>query len=267
MDVVSWLTGATAWPSTAYLASISISLPLIGLTQLVQYLVVCRVSGLTPGDLRGHIGGATGRSQGVVSAVAIAASTTFESFTHNARKAVRWLFFCGLCTQEAFPVLSLEPSVVDGLVQGGEGVPSPMLAVTGLALEDLEPHNKETNIHLPANSQLPRVFGQWPASIRYDGSGSCTIWTCYEFEESFWSLTHHTTRKRDREALCGGFGTVGCYGVRPQCTARRSVSIVALSYSPLTCCFPGSDMRNLKISITHSLCVQIFLCPNFHVVY
>jgi fatty acid synthase subunit alpha, fungi type len=165
MDVVSWLTGATPRPSTAYFASIPISLPLIGLTQLVQYLIVCRVSGLTPGDLRDRISGATGHSQGVVSAVAVAASTTFESFTENAKKAVRWLFFCGLRGQEAFPVLSLEPSIVDDSIEGGEGAPTPMLAVTGLALKDLEPHIKQTNVYLLTNSQLhvslhngPRAF-------------------------------------------------------------------------------------------------------------
>ena len=37
LDVVSWLSGATARPAVAYLASVQvpISLPLIGLTQLV----------------------------------------------------------------------------------------------------------------------------------------------------------------------------------------------------------------------------------------
>jgi fatty acid synthase subunit alpha, fungi type len=165
LDVMSWLTGSTPRPSTAYLASIPISFPLIGLTQLVQYLIVCRVSGLMPRELRDRISGATGHSQGVVTAVAVAASTTFDSFTENAKKAVRWLFFGGLRGQEAFPVLSLEPSVVDDSIAGGEGAPSPMLAVTGLALKDLEPHIKQTNSHLPANSKLhvslyngPRAF-------------------------------------------------------------------------------------------------------------
>lgn len=165
LDVISWLSGVTPRPSTAYFASIPISLPLIGLTQLVQYLVACRVSNLTPGKLRDRIAGATGHSQGVVSAVAIAASTTFDSFTENTKKAVRWLFFCGLRGQEAFPVISLEPSIVEDSIEGGEGAPSPMLAVTGLALSDLEPHIKKTNVHLAANSQLhvslhngPRAF-------------------------------------------------------------------------------------------------------------
>lgn len=165
MDVTSWLSGAAPRPPTSYLASIPLSLPLIGLTQLVQYLVVCRVAGLTPGDLRARIAGATGHSQGVVSAVAIAASTTYESFDVNAKKALRWLFFGGLRGQEAFPLVSLEPSVVHDAIEGGEGTPSPMLAVTGLGLKELEPHIKKTNGHLAANSKLhislhngPRAF-------------------------------------------------------------------------------------------------------------
>jgi fatty acid synthase subunit beta len=52
------------------------------------------------------------------------------------------------------PVLSLEPSIINDAVEGGESVPSPMLAVTGLVLKDLEPHIKKTNIHLSVNSQL-----------------------------------------------------------------------------------------------------------------
>jgi fatty acid synthase subunit alpha, fungi type len=166
LDVSSWpwLAGTKPLPSNPYLVSLPVVFPLIGLTQLVQYLVVCRVSNITPGQLRDRVSGATGYPQGVVSAVAIAASTSFESFTENTKKAIRWLFFCNLRAQEAFPVLSLEPSIVDDAVEGGEGVPSPMLAVTGLALKNLEPRIK-TNAHLLANSQLhvflhngPRAF-------------------------------------------------------------------------------------------------------------
>ena len=40
MDIMSWLTGAKARPSITYFAGIPIALPLLGLTQLVQYLVV-----------------------------------------------------------------------------------------------------------------------------------------------------------------------------------------------------------------------------------
>jgi fatty acid synthase subunit alpha len=165
MDVILWLSGASPRPSTAYLASVPISFPLIGLTQLVQYLVVCRVLGFTPGELRNHIAGTTGHSQGIVSAVVIAASTTYESFTENSLKALKWLFFSGFRGQQAFPITSLEPNIVQDAITGGEGAPSPMLSVTGLSLQDLSPHIAKTNSHLPPDSNLhvslhngPRAF-------------------------------------------------------------------------------------------------------------
>jgi fatty acid synthase subunit alpha len=165
MNVIAWLSGAVPRPPLSYLASVPVSSPLIGLTQIVQYLVVCRVSNLTPAELRSRIAGATGHSQGLVSAVAIAASDTFQSFTDNARKAIKWLFFSGLRGQQAFPVTSLEPSIIQDTLDNGEGVPSPMLSITGLPFKELEPHVKKTNSHLPEISKLtvslhngPRAF-------------------------------------------------------------------------------------------------------------
>ena len=154
MDVMSWLSGSVPRPSTTYLASIPISFPLIGLTQLLQYLVVCRVADLSPGELRDHLDGTTGHSQGLVSAVAISASSSYESFDANAKKALRWLFFGGMRGQEAFPVLALEPNLVSDCIEGGEGQPTPMLSVNGLQLSELERHIDATNKHLPEHSQL-----------------------------------------------------------------------------------------------------------------
>jgi fatty acid synthase subunit alpha len=96
LDVLGWLNSSVARPPLEYFASIPISFPLIGPTQLVQYLVFCQVSRLTPGQLRNLVHGATSHSQGLVSAVAIAASTSFESFTVNSKKALKWLFYNGL---------------------------------------------------------------------------------------------------------------------------------------------------------------------------
>jgi fatty acid synthase subunit alpha, fungi type/fatty acid synthase subunit beta, fungi type len=165
LNVLGWLDGSIPRPSTEYLASVPISFPLIGLTQLTQYLVATRVANLTPGEMRSRFAGATGHSQGIVSAVVISTSATFDMFSENAEKALKWLFFCGLRGQESFPVLSLEPSIVQDSVEGGEGIPSPMLAVTGLSLPDLEKFINRTNAHLPDNSQLyvslhngPRAF-------------------------------------------------------------------------------------------------------------
>lgn len=169
LDVLSWLNGTTPRPSVAYLASVPISFPLIGLTQLVQYLVVCKVAGLIPEELRSRIAGATGHSQGIVSAVAIAASATFESFTDNAKKALRWLFYSGLRGQQAFPIVSLEPSIVQDAVEGGEGAPSPMLSIAGLTLKELEPHIKQTNKYLPDNAQVQVSLHNGPRTFVVNG--------------------------------------------------------------------------------------------------
>lgn len=165
LDVLAWLDGSIPRPSVEYLASNPISFPLIGLTQLTQYLVVTRVANLTPGKMRSLFAGATGHSQGIVSAVAISASSTFDAFSENTEKALKWLFYSGLRGQEAFPVLSLAPSVVQDSIEGGEGTPTPMLAVTGLPLPELQKFITKTNAQLPDNSQLfvslyngPRAF-------------------------------------------------------------------------------------------------------------
>lgn len=165
LDVVSWLSGAVERPSVSYLASIPISLPLIGLTQLVQYLIVCRVTNLNPGQVRDRITGATGHSQGIVSAVVVSASGTFDDLTSNSRKALRWLFYSGVRGQQAFPPVAVEPSLVQDTLDGGEGIPSPMLSIVGLSFNDLDKQIVKTNSHLPANSRLvislhngPRAF-------------------------------------------------------------------------------------------------------------
>lgn len=154
LDAASWLSGAIPRPPTAYLASIPVSFPLIGLTQLTQYLITFRISNLTPGELRSTFAGTTGHSQGLGTAICIAASDSVDSFIVNASKTIKWLFYCGLRGQQYFPLLALEPSIIQDCVEGGEGVPSPMLSVTGLSQKDLDVHIKKTNSHLPANSQL-----------------------------------------------------------------------------------------------------------------
>ena len=91
-----WFEGHVHIIYVPYLASVPISFLLIRLTQLVQHLVVCLVANLTPGELRSRISGATGHSQGIVSAVVIAASGTFEEFADNSSNSClqhqKWYF-------------------------------------------------------------------------------------------------------------------------------------------------------------------------------
>ena len=154
LDVSSWLSGSAPRPPVSYLASVAVSFPVIGLTQLVQYLVAFKVADLTPGEMLERFSGATGHSQGIVSAVAVSASSTYEQFALNTKKALKWLFLAGSRAQVVFPVVSLEPNIIADSVEGGEGVPSPMLTVVGLNFKDLERHVAATNKYLPDNSKL-----------------------------------------------------------------------------------------------------------------
>ena len=100
----------------------------------------------------------TSYSQCIVSAVVLSASTTEESFILNSIKA-KWLFYSGLCGQGAFPLLALKPRIAQDAIEGGEGRPTPMLAVSGLAHSTLDSHTAKTNEHLPDNANAKLYIG------------------------------------------------------------------------------------------------------------
>lgn len=92
-----WLTTRSSRPPTPYLASCAVSLPLIGLVQLCQYMVTARLQGLTPDGMAKAIKGATGHSQGVVTAAVVAmGGKDWEEYIDNACKGLKVLFSIGL---------------------------------------------------------------------------------------------------------------------------------------------------------------------------
>ncbi|RDB31098.1 hypothetical protein Hypma_000009 [Hypsizygus marmoreus] len=79
--------------------------------------------------------------------------------------ALKWLFFSGFRGQQAFPLVALEPSIIQASIEGGEGTPGPMLSITGLTIEEVEFHLKKTNAHLPDLS-VSYFSSQWSSRIR-----------------------------------------------------------------------------------------------------
>ncbi|EJD06870.1 fatty acid synthase [Fomitiporia mediterranea MF3/22] len=274
LDVISWLSGALPRPPTEYFASVPVSFPLIGLTQLTQYFVTCRVANLTPGELRERLHGATGHSQGIVSAVCIAASDGTQSFVENAAKALRWLFFSGLRGQEAFPVLALEPGIVSDAIEGGEGAPSPMLSVSGLALKDLEPHISTTNKHLPANSQLFVSLHNGPKTFVITGPAKALYGLVTSLRKvrappgSDQSKTPFSQRK---PVFSARFLTVGVPYHSDYLKGTTDKVVEDLNgeelWTSTEIAIPvyhtesGSDLRSLTTSVVRSLCDQIFTQP------
>lgn len=101
MKPLSWLQNPESRPPVPYLASCAVSLPLIGLTQLSQYVVTAKILGLTPKEMAAKFKGATGHSQGVVTAAMMAidldGTDAWDSFNQiAAHKALKMLFYLGL---------------------------------------------------------------------------------------------------------------------------------------------------------------------------
>ncbi|TFY79348.1 hypothetical protein EWM64_g4663 [Hericium alpestre] len=187
----------------------------------------------------------------------------------NALKALRWLFFMGLRGQQAFPVLALEPSIVEDVVEGGEGTSTPMLTVAGLPRKDLESHIAKTNKHL-SDLAVQRAEGlrrDWatPRAVRVGDEleeGQGAEWpgpeqgavlpeeACFRcsFPRRRGFVPQRVTPGRDRQS------------VREDLKSEELWSPSDLVVSVYNT-EDGSDMRELKTSLTRSLCNQVFTQP------
>ncbi|KAI4087474.1 MAG: hypothetical protein LQ344_006763 [Seirophora lacunosa] len=154
LDVLRWLHNRESQPDTDYLVSAPVSLPLIGLVQLAHYTVTCRTLGLNPGEVRQRFSGTTGHSQGIVTAAAIAAADSWETFEAVTHDALTILFWIGSRSQQAYPRTSLAPGTLQDSVEHGEGTPTPMLSVRDLPKPALQEHVNATNHHLPKDRHI-----------------------------------------------------------------------------------------------------------------
>ncbi|KAJ1970693.1 fatty acid synthase alpha subunit Lsd1, partial [Dimargaris xerosporica] len=164
LDVLGWLQHPATQPDDEYLVSAPVSPPLIGLIQLMHYVVLCRMLDLTPGQVRQHFIAATGHSQGVISAAVIAASDSWESFYANAEKGLGLLFWLGTRAQQVFPATTLNPAMLQDSLSNNEGTPSPMLSISHLRYADVVQHVKLTNSHLPADRHIRIALVNGPRS-------------------------------------------------------------------------------------------------------
>ncbi|AET38733.1 tetrafunctional fatty acid synthase subunit FAS1 Ecym_3239 [Eremothecium cymbalariae DBVPG len=153
-DFRQWLNHPERTPVNYYMLSIPISCPLIGVIQLAHYAVTARVLGFTPGELRSHMVGATGHSQGFVTAAAIAEADSWASFFTSLKKTISLLFFIGVRCYQVYPNTSLSPSIAEDSIENGEGKPSPMLSISNLTKEEVQDFIDKTNAHLPKEKHI-----------------------------------------------------------------------------------------------------------------
>ncbi|KAI1613405.1 fatty acid synthase subunit beta dehydratase [Exophiala viscosa] len=154
LDVLLWLQRPEATPVPEYLLSAPVSFPLIGLVQLANYAVICRVLGKLPGQLIERLSGMAGHSQGVVVAAALATATTWESFDNALTNALTLLFHIGSAAQEATTHVAVPSSLSSESVNNGEGFPTPMLNVSGSRRSQLQKYIDEVNSYLEPHQQV-----------------------------------------------------------------------------------------------------------------
>ena len=158
LDFMRWLRDPESTPSTNYLLSAPVSFPLIGLVQLVNYCVACKVLRKSPGELLSRSKGLTGHSQGTVVAAAIATATTWEGFDRAVESALTTLFYIGYRSQQTYPETVLSQKIVQDSISAGEGSPSPMLNVMNLSLTQVQSQVDQLNRYLSDGDKVMIVL-------------------------------------------------------------------------------------------------------------
>jgi len=103
LDILLWLRQPQTTPSSESLISSPFSFPLIGLLQLLNYMVTCKSVAETPYAFRRHPSGTSEHSQGIITVVVTAAADTRESFGSVSRSALINLFWIGVRSQQTYP--------------------------------------------------------------------------------------------------------------------------------------------------------------------
>ena len=154
LNVLDWMKDENKVPSSHYLISAPVSMPLIGLTQLLQYAVSLKTMGLNPGDMAKLLKGASGHSQGVLPAVVVAGSTTWDEFVQKGATCLRMLFWMGLRSQLKMPTVTSNPKILQDSHAAGEGIPQRMLSITSLPVAAVKKVVSDTNQYLEEESKV-----------------------------------------------------------------------------------------------------------------
>ncbi|KAJ2634695.1 fatty acid synthase alpha subunit Lsd1, partial [Coemansia sp. RSA 1286] len=137
--VYRWINNTLAVPDDQYLISSPVSIPLVGLVQLMQFMVLYKTLGISPGELARRFDVATGHSQGITSAVLLSTLTDDEdSFVSGSKKALGLWMLIGAFPQLAFPYYQVVYHGSEGLATEVEyAQPTPMVSIQGLARSQL----------------------------------------------------------------------------------------------------------------------------------
>eukprot|EP00122_Pirum_gemmata_P006766 Pgem_evm1s6192 len=110
-----------------------------------------------------------GHSQGIVSAVVVASSLDFDSYLANCVKGIKLMFWLGCRIQQVYPITTLPPTILTDSLEHEEGVPTPMLAISRLPVDQVEQRVRAANEHLPDHRQICISLVNGPRSVVVSG--------------------------------------------------------------------------------------------------
>ncbi|KAJ1850899.1 fatty acid synthase alpha subunit Lsd1, partial [Coemansia sp. RSA 638] len=109
LNVLEWLSDPDSAPDARYIETMPIMLPVIGLTQLIQVMVLFKTLCMSPGELVQQFKVVAGHSQGIAIAAAFSMITTEEAFEELSTKALGIQMLVGALPQLEFPYYKLNP--------------------------------------------------------------------------------------------------------------------------------------------------------------
>ena len=149
VDLIQWLESPDTSPNGACVAIAPMSFPINGIISLAHYCITCHFLRRDPGQMRENLTGATGHSQGVVVAVAIASSGSWEAFNKAAENAIALLYWIGLKSHFGTPSFHLPGNVP----HSDQEAVSSMLSIQGLRRDEIIILLDEVNAQLDASER------------------------------------------------------------------------------------------------------------------
>ncbi|KAI8318453.1 hypothetical protein GQ54DRAFT_280754, partial [Martensiomyces pterosporus] len=144
LDVARWLASPELQPDPEYLLTVPVSIPAVGLIQLMHVMVAFKTLGLSPGELAKSFKVATGHSQGIAIATALSQVTDEPSFYAISEKVLGLLMLTGAMPQMEYPPAPPNAKVMES-VSELHGPLYPMVSVQGVSRQVLESFIAEFN--------------------------------------------------------------------------------------------------------------------------
>ncbi|KAF2259032.1 fatty acid synthase-like protein beta subunit [Lojkania enalia] len=137
-DLRGWINNKQASPTPEAFAEAHFSVPINTVLAFAQVIIVCKSYDLTPGEFAASLCSVSGRSEGMLLAMALAQTSDWPSFYSLADAYIELSFWIGLSVHEARPRATVTLGQVQECLDMAESKPSNALRVYGLPRATIE---------------------------------------------------------------------------------------------------------------------------------